>query len=45
MTWTMFKPTTPPVLPTPEAFLDSLIATRSEIVYCVPAFVEVGYLL
>ncbi|KAI0681684.1 male sterility protein-domain-containing protein [Cerioporus squamosus] len=40
MTWTMFKPSWPAVLPTPETFLDSLIATRSEIVYCVPAFIE-----
>ncbi len=42
MTWTMFKPSWPAVLPTPETFLDSLIATRSEIVYCVPAFIEVS---
>ncbi|KAI8996302.1 acetyl-CoA synthetase-like protein [Trametes punicea] len=38
--WTMFKPSTPPVVPTPEAFLDSVVSTRSEIVYCVPAFIE-----
>ncbi|RDX49617.1 acetyl-CoA synthetase-like protein [Lentinus brumalis] len=38
--WSMFKPCTPPVYPTPELFLDSLVATRSEIVYCVPAFIE-----
>lgn len=38
----MFKPTTPPVVPTPEVFLDALVATRSEIVYCVPAFIEVS---
>ena len=40
MTWTMFKPSWPAVLPTPETFLDSLTATKSEIVYCVPAFIE-----
>lgn len=37
----MFKPSTPPVLPTPEVFLDSVVATRTEIVYCVPSFIEV----
>ncbi|KAI0743085.1 acetyl-CoA synthetase-like protein [Daedaleopsis nitida] len=40
-TWSMFKPCTPPVFPSPDAFLDSLVATKCEIVYCVPAFVEV----
>ena len=41
VTWSMFKPCTPPVLPTPEVFLDSVVATKTEIVYCVPAFIEV----
>ncbi|KAI9058660.1 acetyl-CoA synthetase-like protein [Trametes sanguinea] len=40
VTLAMFKPRTPPVVPTPEVYLDSLIATRSEIAYCVPSFVE-----
>ncbi|KAM5541012.1 hypothetical protein V8D89_005323 [Ganoderma adspersum] len=38
--WTMFKPCTPPVVPTPEVFLDSVVATRSEMIYGVPAFIE-----
>ncbi|KAI0712723.1 acetyl-CoA synthetase-like protein [Cerioporus squamosus] len=38
--WTMFKPCTPPILATPDVFLDSLVATKTEIVYCVPAFIE-----
>ncbi|TFK88243.1 acetyl-CoA synthetase-like protein [Polyporus arcularius HHB13444] len=38
--FTMFKPSTPPVLLTPEVLLDSLVATRSEMVYCVPALIE-----
>ena len=38
----MFKPSTPPVMPTPEVLLQATIATRTEIVYCVPAFIEVG---
>ncbi|OBZ74288.1 L-aminoadipate-semialdehyde dehydrogenase large subunit [Grifola frondosa] len=37
---TVFKPTTPPIFPAPDVFLDALVATRSEIAYCVPAFVE-----
>lgn len=37
----MFKPCTPPVVPTPEVFLDSVVATRSEMIYGVPAFIEV----
>ena len=37
-----FKPSTPPVMPTPEVLLQATIATRTEIVYCVPAFIEVG---
>ncbi|RPD77318.1 acetyl-CoA synthetase-like protein [Lentinus tigrinus ALCF2SS1-7] len=38
--WMMFKPSTPPILPTPELLLDSLVATHSEMVYCVPALIE-----
>nr|UXY92114.1 ATP/NADPH-dependent carboxylic acid reductase [Trametes cinnabarina] len=38
--WTMFKPSTPATVPTPEIFLDSVVETRSEVVYCVPAFIE-----
>ena len=38
----MFKPSTPPVLPTPELLLDSLVATHSEMVFCVPALIEVS---
>ena len=40
MIWTMFEPTNPPVAPTPEAFLESWLATDSEMLFCVPAFVE-----
>ena len=38
----MFKPCTPPVVPTPDVFLDSVVATRSEMIYGVPAFIEVS---
>ena len=36
----MYKPCTPPVLPSAENFLDSVIATRTTLLYCVPAFIE-----
>ncbi|TFK32327.1 acetyl-CoA synthetase-like protein [Crucibulum laeve] len=35
-----FKPSSPPVFPTPEIFLKSLIETECQLVFCVPAFVE-----
>ena len=41
----MFKPCTPPVVPTPEVYLDSVVATRSEMIYGVPAFIEVSRLV
>lgn len=41
VTWTVFQPLTPPVVPTPEVVLDSVVATRTEVEYIVPAFLEV----
>lgn len=35
-----FKPASPPVIPTPDVFLQGLVATRCQLVYCVPVFVE-----
>ena len=40
LVWTMFQPCSPPVVPTPEAFLDSFYSTKSEMLFCVPSFVE-----
>ncbi|KAA1476420.1 acetyl-CoA synthetase-like protein [Dentipellis sp. KUC8613] len=37
---TCYKPSVPPVVPTPENFLASIVATRSDIAYGVPAFIE-----
>ncbi|TFY70598.1 hypothetical protein EVG20_g2397, partial [Dentipellis fragilis] len=37
---TCYKPSVLPVVPTPENFLTSLVATRSDVAYCVPAFIE-----
>lgn len=39
--WTVFEPKTPPIMPTPEVVLDSVVATRTEVEYIVPAFIEV----
>jgi hypothetical protein len=38
-----FEPTSHPIVPSPEIFLDAIIATESEkppVVFCVPSFVE-----
>ena len=40
--YAVYKPSTPPVVPTPETFLSSIIATKTTLLYCVPAFIEVG---
>jgi hypothetical protein len=37
----VFKPQHPAVLPTPDAFMKGCIEIGSDIIYCVPAFVEV----
>jgi hypothetical protein len=37
-----FKPSNPAVVPSPDVYLDSIEATACDIVFCVPAFVEVG---
>ncbi|KAF4573440.1 putative PKS/NRPS-like protein biosynthetic cluster [Pleurotus pulmonarius] len=35
-----FRPSSPPVLPTPDVFLKAIVDSGSRIVYCVPSFVE-----
>ncbi|KAF8488261.1 acetyl-CoA synthetase-like protein [Gautieria morchelliformis] len=35
-----FEPTVPPTNPTPESVLKGIIDTKSDIVFCVPSFVE-----
>jgi hypothetical protein len=37
----VFKPQHPAILPTPDAFMKGCIEIGSDIIYCVPAFVEV----
>ncbi|THH15905.1 hypothetical protein EW146_g4648 [Bondarzewia mesenterica] len=36
----VFKPSSPPVVPTPERYLEGIKATKSEVLFCVPSFVE-----
>lgn len=38
-----FKPRTPYAIPTPDNVLSSAIATKCNVVMCVPAFVEVRF--
>ncbi|KXN82193.1 Polyketide synthase HetM [Leucoagaricus sp. SymC.cos] len=35
-----FRPVSPPIIPTPDIFLREIVATKSQIVFCVPIFVE-----
>ncbi|KAH7912516.1 hypothetical protein BJ138DRAFT_785575 [Hygrophoropsis aurantiaca] len=35
-----FKPSPSPAPPTPDMFLEAIVATDSKVVFCVPAFVE-----
>src|SRR5882762_5033859 len=41
MTVAAFKPTSPPVIPTPETFLEQIVAMKCDIIICVPSFIEV----
>ncbi|XP_006456444.1 hypothetical protein AGABI2DRAFT_211390 [Agaricus bisporus var. bisporus H97] len=36
----VFKPANPPTIPTPDVFLHEVAATKCQIVFCVPIFVE-----
>lgn len=40
---TAFKPQVPAVAPTPDLVLQSAIDSMSDIIFCVPSFVEVRY--
>ena len=37
-----YKPSSPPVLATPENYLEAVIASKSSVLFTVPSFVEVG---
>ncbi|KAF5351581.1 hypothetical protein D9758_007201 [Tetrapyrgos nigripes] len=40
LTVSVFPPTTPPIIPTPESVFNAAVATRCSLFYCVPSFVE-----
>ncbi|KAJ3572833.1 hypothetical protein NP233_g2821 [Leucocoprinus birnbaumii] len=35
-----FRPSCPPIIPTPDIFLREMVTTRCQIAFCVPVFVE-----
>lgn len=41
ITLSNFTPNNPPVVPTPDRVYNSAIATKSKLIFCVPAFLEV----
>jgi hypothetical protein len=42
MMLTSFKPKIPATLPSPDTVMKGAIDTKSDILFCVPSFVEVG---
>ncbi|ETW75335.1 hypothetical protein HETIRDRAFT_461285 [Heterobasidion irregulare TC 32-1] len=40
MTLAVFKPAIPVMIPNPHNFLESVVATRSNMVFCVPSYIE-----
>lgn len=44
-TFALYKPVTPPAPPTPGNFLENWKATKCNIVFCVPVFLEVFFIL
>ncbi|OBZ65571.1 Polyketide synthase HetM [Grifola frondosa] len=39
----VFKPSFPPVIPTPGNYIEDILATNSEVVFCVPSFIEAWF--
>ncbi|ETW76160.1 tridomain enzyme adenylation-thiolation-dehydrogenase [Heterobasidion irregulare TC 32-1] len=39
----VYKPSSPPAIPTPESYLEEALAINSSIIYCVPSFVEAWF--
>ncbi|OBZ65541.1 2-succinylbenzoate--CoA ligase, chloroplastic/peroxisomal [Grifola frondosa] len=39
----VFKPSLPPVIPTPGNYIEDILATNSEVVFCVPSFIEAWF--
>ncbi|KAJ6459713.1 hypothetical protein C8R47DRAFT_1028048 [Mycena vitilis] len=40
LTLSVFPPSRPPIVPSPDRVFDGAIATRSTLIFCVPAFLE-----
>lgn len=38
----VFKPSVPPILPTPERLLDAILETKTTVLFCVPSIIEVS---
>ncbi len=38
---TVFRPGWPPIIPTPDRVFSGAIATKCNLMFCVPAFLEV----
>lgn len=43
LTLTAFKPQSPAVAPTPDLVVKGAVDTGSDVIFCVPSFVEVWY--
>ncbi|OBZ74338.1 4-chlorobenzoate--CoA ligase [Grifola frondosa] len=39
----VFKPSIPPVIPTPENYIEGIMATDTKVLFCVPSFVEAWF--
>lgn len=37
----VYRPASPPLIPTPDNFWDAIVRTRSELIACAPVFVQV----
>ena len=40
----VFRPSSPPIISTPDTLLNAAVATKSEFMFCVPALIEVYFL-
>lgn len=40
-----FKPSSPPTFPTAESVFEGVVVSKSQLICCVPSFVEVGTVL
>ncbi|KAI0067832.1 acetyl-CoA synthetase-like protein [Artomyces pyxidatus] len=43
MILSVFKPSSPPVTPTPERYLNDILATKTSVICCVPSLIEAWF--